>query len=324
MDTPALSHCTVSREQAQPKSREPADRIGENNDVDALTRHGPARPGHLARHGAGSDGPDEPGHDERGRSRVDLFAGWYNTIGLAMFAGMACDRPPKTSDLAPTTPARLDATTNRPELAWTERFGEQRGSVMTNTKRRCGLAAAVGFLAIGLAGGVAAMPTCEGTYATESLKPLPARIVVGLDIHDPSPEHLRLADRFLAGLREAGVAVGPQPNVLLSISSSRLDTSSDQQGGGAQPSYPGFSGLQGGIQLSLPAIPETHLTAPASPPPPPELLFRVEATEAQAARSSWVANVRCQMVGTDDGARAQDLGRVIGGALGRRIDRGPL
>lgn len=26
-------------------------------------RHGPARPGHLARHGAGSDGPDEPGHD---------------------------------------------------------------------------------------------------------------------------------------------------------------------------------------------------------------------------------------------------------------------
>jgi cytidylate kinase len=27
------------------------------------TRHGPARPGHLARHHVGSDDPDEPGHD---------------------------------------------------------------------------------------------------------------------------------------------------------------------------------------------------------------------------------------------------------------------
>ena len=28
------------------------------------SRHGPARPGHLALHGGGSDGPDEPGHDD--------------------------------------------------------------------------------------------------------------------------------------------------------------------------------------------------------------------------------------------------------------------
>jgi hypothetical protein len=26
-------------------------------------RHGPARPGHLSRHRAGSGGPDKPGHD---------------------------------------------------------------------------------------------------------------------------------------------------------------------------------------------------------------------------------------------------------------------
>jgi hypothetical protein len=41
----------------------------------------PAGPGHLARRGAGSDAPDEPGegHDERGGSRVDLFAGWDKT-----------------------------------------------------------------------------------------------------------------------------------------------------------------------------------------------------------------------------------------------------
>jgi hypothetical protein len=50
----------------------------------------------------------------------------------------------------------------------------------------------------------------------------------------------------------------------------------------------------------------------------------VEAKEAGAATSSWVANVRCQTIGTDDGALAQDLGRLIGGALGKRIERGPL
>lgn len=30
------------------------------------------------------------------------------------------------------------------------------------------------------------------------------------------------------------------------------------------------------------------------------------------------------MIGPDDGARAEDLGRVIGGALGKRVDRSPF
>jgi hypothetical protein len=30
-----------------------------------LSRHGRAFPGHLVPHGAGSDGPETPGHDER-------------------------------------------------------------------------------------------------------------------------------------------------------------------------------------------------------------------------------------------------------------------
>lgn len=196
---------------------------------------------------------------------------------------------------------------------------------MSNKLGRCGLTVTVaGMLAIGLASGATAMPTCEGTYAAQLLRPLPAHIVVGLDIHDPSADHLRLAERFLAGIRGAGVTVGPQPNVLLSITSSRLDISSTQPAGGAEQNYQGFTGLQDSYQQGLPTIPDSHLTTPSSPPAPPLLIFRVEATEGKAASVSWVANVRCQMVGTDDGARAEGLGRAIGSALGRRIDRGPL
>lgn len=145
--------------------------------------------------------------------------------------------------------------------------------------------AVAGLLAIGLAEGAAAMPTCEGTYAAELLRSLPAQIVVGLDIHNRSPDHLRLAERFLDGLRVTGVAVGPRPNVFMSFSSSRIETFSDCPDNGAMQSYPEFSGLQGGIQSSLPTIPDTRFATPAPPTSPPLLIFRVEATEGPAAAS---------------------------------------
>ena len=56
--------------------------------------------------------------------------------------------------------------------------------------------------------GASAAPSCQGTYAATSLQPLPDRVVVDLDIRDRSPRNLMLADRFLKGVREAGVAVG--------------------------------------------------------------------------------------------------------------------
>jgi hypothetical protein len=193
---------------------------------------------------------------------------------------------------------------------------------MTNKMRRYGLIA--GLLSLGWVGHAAAMPGCEGTYAAESLRPLPARLVVDLDIRDPSPDHLRLAKRFLAGMSDAGVASGPKPNVLISIRSSRLDTSSGRGGSGTEANSPGFSGLQESFHQSLPAMPDTRLGSTSSPPPPPTMLFHVEATEPNAARASWVANVQCNVTGTDDGALAQDLGRIMGGVLGRRVERGPL
>ncbi len=181
-----------------------------------------------------------------------------------------------------------------------------------------------GLAIIVWAGSAAAMPECQGTYAATSLQRLPAKIIVGLDIHNRSSAHLKLADRFLAGVREAGIAVGAEPNVLLHVDTSLLGGTPGFSGGSSERSYPELSGLEGGVHLGLPAIPDTRLTARRVPPAAPLLIVRVDATEEPATRISWVASVQCQLTGTDEGQLAQDLGRVIGSALGQRIERRPF
>ena len=44
-----------------------------------------------------------------------------------------------------------------------------------------------------------AAQTCQGSYAATLLHPLPAQIVLGLDVHDRSPRNLRLAEEIPGG-----------------------------------------------------------------------------------------------------------------------------
>lgn len=174
--------------------------------------------------------------------------------------------------------------------------------------------------------GACAMPTCPGTYAATLLHPLPTRIVVDLDIHDRSQRNLMLADRFLMGVRDAGVAVGQDSTVLLHVSTSRLGDDGSRSGAGPERSYPELYGLAGGgMQRALPPLPSRGIAAPRpQPASAPLLVLRVDATEGKATRISWIATVQCQIAGTDEGLLAQELGRAIGGALGKRIERQPF
>jgi hypothetical protein len=47
----------------------------------------------------------------------------------------------------------------------------------------------------------------------------------------------------------------------------------------------------------------------------------VDATESKNTRIAWIASLQCQMTGSDDGGVAQELGRVIGGVLGKGVER---
>jgi hypothetical protein len=171
--------------------------------------------------------------------------------------------------------------------------------------------------------GVSAAPNCQGTYAATSLQPLPERVVVDLDIRDQSPRNLMLADRFLKGVREAGVAVGQDANVLLHVSTSRLGETSSGATRGAERTYSELGGLAGGgMRPKLPPMPATGMrtSRPASPAQP-LLVLRVDATIGKDTRIAWVASVQCQMTGSDEGSVAQELGRVLGGALGKKAER---
>jgi hypothetical protein len=172
-------------------------------------------------------------------------------------------------------------------------------------------------------GGASATPSCQGTYAATPLQPLPDRIVVDLDIRDRSQRNRMLADRFLRGVREAGVMVGQDANVMLHVSTSRLGETSSGAGRGVERSYPELGGLAGGgMRPTLPPVPVTGTTASRfAPAAQPLLAVRVDATEGKNTRIVWIATVQCRMTGTDEGRLAQELGSVIGSVLGKRIER---
>jgi hypothetical protein len=132
-----------------------------------------------------------------------------------------------------------------------------------------------------------------------------------------------LADRFLRGVREAGVAVGQGANVLLHVSTSRLGETSSGATRGAERSYSELGGLAGGgMRPSLSPLPATSMRASRSAPgAQPLLALRVDATESKNTRIAWIASLQCQMTGSDDGGVAQELGRVIGGVLGKGVER---
>lgn len=190
-----------------------------------------------------------------------------------------------------------------------------------STKRNAALLAA-SVMAWG--SGASAAPSCQGTYAATSLQPLPERVVVDLDIRDRSPRNLALADRFLRGVREAGVAVGQEANVLLHVNTSRLGQTSSGAPRGAERTYSELGGLAGGgMRPTLPPLPTTGMKASRSAPAAqPLLALRVDATEGKNTRIAWIASLQCQLTGRpDDGRVAQELGRIIGGALGKRVER---
>jgi hypothetical protein len=182
----------------------------------------------------------------------------------------------------------------------------------------------LGLFGLVSTGAANATATCQGSYATALLEPLPPHIVIGLDIRDRSPRNLERSERFLTGLRNAGVSAGSQPNVLLHISSSRLGEVETWTNRGPVQSYSELPGLHGGLQPRLPALPSQGLATPRSPPPPPLLYIRIDAKVAGSPRIAWLATVQCQMTGLDEGQLSEDLGHLVGSTLGQRTERRPF
>jgi hypothetical protein len=179
------------------------------------------------------------------------------------------------------------------------------------------------LLAIAASPAAMAMQSCNGTVAATALQAIPEHPTVGLDVRDNSPDTRKLAQRFIAGLRLARVAVGSKPNVLLYVTGSMLDDRSGH-GGGSARTYSNLSLFNSGKMPTLPPMPSEQLRGGPTPPSLPMLSIKAQATVSGSDRVAWVALIQCKRTGPNDGQLATELGQLVGGILGKRVENAPL
>jgi hypothetical protein len=201
----------------------------------------------------------------------------------------------------------------------------RRGAVTTGLLVLCSAA---------LAGRVQAMDSCTGQYSAAALQALPVPNVVALDLRDSSDTNVTLARAFTDGMRAAGQRVDGAATTKLTLVYQILGQDNASAGGSGAPGGAGsgwsdWSGsnapwLQGGQSAALPDMPRYDMFSPAPAPQPVMLMLRAQLRDAQTNTVDWVATLQCNPQGNDNRQLAYDLGRLIGGALGKRIDRVPL
>lgn len=177
-----------------------------------------------------------------------------------------------------------------------------------------------------LAGILAATPAaaqrCTGTYAATALRPLPPPVIVALDIRDPSPENQRLGQRFMQGVRDAGAKVDGTATAGISVFYSVLGLDTDRLSGGGERSFADFGNFSGGgLNPSTPSEARMRVIPPRHPHSPATLALRAEVTHRGSTQVDWVLSLQCQMTEQEPMELAYEIGRLIGGALGRTVPR---
>ena len=197
---------------------------------------------------------------------------------------------------------------------------------------------AAGFaLAVCVAGPARAMDSCSGMYSATLLHPLTEPTIVALDLADSSDVSKHLAEAFTNGLQEAGTTVAGTPTVKLRLSYQIIGQGGSgfggggglNQGGGAQTGWTSWSGgdaaaLQGGQTAALPDIPNFDAFSPKQPVQSALLVVQFEARNVGADTPDWVASLQCTMQGTDNRTLAYQLGRLVGGAIGKQRSNAPV
>jgi hypothetical protein len=182
-----------------------------------------------------------------------------------------------------------------------------------------------------------AMSSCTGEYSTAVFHPLPVPTVVTLNLRNRADPSAARARAFLNGIRDAGVQVSGEPTVSLTVTYQILGEGSASSPAANAPMAigPGASGwgsqwgnsqnwLTGGWQGALPDLPRQGLLQPRPQAQPALLVLRVEADNIQTKATNWIGMVQCTMQTSDDKALAYDIGRLVGGSLGKRVSRGPM
>jgi hypothetical protein len=160
------------------------------------------------------------------------------------------------------------------------------------------------------------MATCSGSYAATVLGSLPKPLVVGLMVSDDSRRNLDLAAQFRDGMRSAGVAVTGVPNAQLWLAVALSGRPGDVASG--LPPGAAFSWMAGGIH---PQLPDQDRIGGPQQAGQTTVQLRAELRPLPSGPVVWAAELQCAMQGDDERQLGYDLGSVIGGAIGRRVER---
>lgn len=179
--------------------------------------------------------------------------------------------------------------------------------------------ACAALIAVLAASPVWAMGSCSGTYAATLLSPLPSPLVVGLVLRDDSPRNIGLAAQFRAGMQKAGVTVNDVANTQLTLVATMSGPAGSGDPARPPPSDSSFSWWNGGVDRQLPD--QSRFGGDRRNAGPMTLQLRAQLRTAPDAPVAWVATLQCAVQGNDERQLAFDIGTVIGGAIGRRVEQ---
>lgn len=196
------------------------------------------------------------------------------------------------------------------------------------------------LLSLALATPAAGMNACTGQYSAVALSPLPTPTVISLDLSGSTVTAPDLARAFTRGMQDAGQQVGSPSNAVLTLSWSVIG-----QGGGSGNSGDGGTGtpfaggnaadwsnwsgsnsawLQGGATAALPGIPSYSMFSPKPTAQAALLVMRAQVRPSGAAVAAWIATLQCTIQAVDNTQLAYQLGHLLGAAIGREINQGPM
>jgi len=183
---------------------------------------------------------------------------------------------------------------------------------------------------------VSAMESCVGRYSAALINALPVPTVVGVDIPDSTPTNPGLVQAFTQGMKEAGQNTGTPPTAKLSLTwqvtgqggGGGSDGGSNPPGGtaGGWSNWSGSNApwLQGGETAALPGIPSYDMFAPKQAAQSALLFLRAQLQPTGSGEPVWIATLQCTLQPVDNQQLAYQLGYLIGGAIGKRVDNRPL
>jgi hypothetical protein len=172
------------------------------------------------------------------------------------------------------------------------------------TRAAYGLAAVVSLAAV--APSAWALDVCTGVYSGGALHPLPSPAVVQFQSMLNSQELIALQDRFLTGLRRAGISFDGTPTLQMNVTAAVTPPNAAVAAPPQTGSYTGF-GWAGDTSANAASVIGGTLN------------MSLTLTNATTYETNWVGTVSCTVQTNDKPLLAEEIGELLGRSFGQNF-----